>query len=51
MQYDSDKSELLFFKCDSYSLLNSKISNLPKNKTFYWLIGHSQKPMSVTILK
>ena len=50
MEYDSNKFELLFFK-ENDKLLNSKIINLPKNKTFYWMVGHNYKLMEMTIVQ
>ena len=50
MRYDSYKSELSFSKSND-KLLDSKITNLPKNKTFYWMVGHICKPMSITIVQ
>ena len=49
LEYNSNINELSFFKSNDL-LLNSKIINLPKNKTFYWMVGHKYKPMSMTIL-
>ena len=49
MEYDSDYSQLSFFKCNDKKL-NSKIVNLPKNTTFYWIIGHERMQLSVTVV-
>ena len=49
MLYDSNNNSLSFFKSND-KLLNSKIVNLPKDKTFYWIVGHCLKEMSVTIV-
>ena len=58
MIYDSNNCSLTFHKVNDKGFLfikskelNSKIINLPKNKVFYWMIGHSYKQMSVTITK
>ena len=43
LHYDSDNNILSFFKtCDR--LLDSRIVNVPQNKTFYWTVGHGYKP-------
>ena len=49
LQYDSDKNILSFFKSND-DKLNASIINLPKNKTFYWIAGHSGDELSMTIL-
>ena len=50
LRYDSNNNALSFFKSND-PLLNSKIVNVAKDKTFYWIVGHSHKKMSVTILR
>ena len=49
LQYDSNNNSLSFLKSNDL-LLNSTIINLPKDKAFYWIVGHNRKEMSVTIL-
>ena len=49
MLYDSNNNSLSFFKSND-KLLNSTIINLPKDKTFYWIVGHRYKQMCVTIV-
>ena len=50
MFYDSNNNELSFSKSND-ALLNSKIVNLPKDKTFYWIVGHEYQQMSVMIVE
>ena len=50
MVYDSDNLELSFGKSND-QLLDSKIINVPKNQTFYWMVGHRYKPLSMTIVQ
>ena len=50
LQYDSNNNSLSFFKSNN-DKLNSSIINLPKGKTFYWIVGHSTREMSVTIVE
>ena len=49
IEYDSNNYTLSFSKSNDKAL-NSKIVNLPKHKTFYWIVGHSSGSMSVTIV-
>ena len=49
LEYDSNNNSLSFYKSND-ALLNSKIINLPKDKTFYWIVVHWYKQMSVTIV-
>ena len=49
LQYDSNNNVLSFFKTND-KLLNSSIINLPKNKTFYWMVGHSWGSFEITII-
>ena len=49
LQYDSNKNSLSFFKTNDKKL-NAQITNLPKDKTFYWFIGHCFRVMSMTII-
>ena len=48
MYYDSRNYILSFYKSNDKSL-NAKVVNLPRNKTFYWMVGHSYGNMSITI--
>ena len=48
LRYDSDNNILSFCKSND-DKLDASITNLPKNKTFYWIVGHHDKRMSVTI--
>ena len=48
MQYDSNKNILSFFKTND-NKLDASISNLPKDKTFHWIVGHCEGKMSITI--
>ena len=48
--YDSNNNSLSFYKSNK-KLLNSTIINLPKDKTFYWIVGHGVQQMSVTIVR
>ena len=48
LQYDSHNNVLSFSKSNDPKL-DSAISNLPKDKTFYWIVGHSYGQMSITI--
>ena len=50
LEYDSNSNRLSFFKSND-ELLNSQIINLPKEKTFYWIVGHCYKQTSVTIVE
>ena len=58
MLYDSYNCQLSFLRCfnaHEYTWfkskdLNSTITNLPKDKIFYWMVGHSSGKMSVTIV-
>ena len=50
LQYDSDKSILSFSKENDNGDLNSCIKNLPKNKTFYWFVGHCFGKMCLTVV-
>ena len=50
LEYDSNNNRLSFFKSND-ALLNSQIINLPKDKTFYWIVGHCYEQMSVTIVE
>ena len=50
LQYDSNNNILSFFKSND-DKLNASITNLPKNKTFYWIVGHWWKAMSITIVQ
>ena len=50
MLYDSSSNSLTFFKSNN-KLLNSKIIHLPKEKTFYWIVGHDYGQIFVTIVK
>ena len=49
LSYNSDKNTLSFIKENKYGLLNSRIYNLPKEKTFYWFVGHKRGQMLFTI--
>ena len=49
LQYDSNNSTLSFYKSND-DKLDCSIINLPKDKTFYWIVGHSFGEMSVTIV-
>ena len=48
--YDSYSTKILMDNSDNQLLSNSSISNLPKDKTFYWFIGHYGGKLSITIL-
>ena len=49
LQYDSNKNSLSFRNANDEKL-DSSITNLPKDKTFYWIVGHSFGTMSMTIV-
>ena len=49
LEYDSDLSILSFSKENDNGILNSYISNLPKNETFYWFVGHQRGGISLTV--
>ena len=48
--YNSDLNTLSFFKENDNGTLNAFVSNLPKNTTFYWFVGHACGKMSMTIV-
>ena len=48
MRYDSNNHILSFYKSNDLKL-NAQISNLPKDKTFYWFAGRFCGEFSVTI--
>ena len=48
LQYDSDFSILSFSKENDNGQLDSCISNLPNQQTFYWFVGHCVGEMSLT---
>ena len=50
LQYDSDKGILSFSKDNDNGKLDSCISNLPKDLTFYWFVGHFCGQMSLTVV-
>ena len=49
MKYDSNDHVLSFYKSND-AKLNSKIVNLPSDKTFYWFVGRFCDILSVTIV-
>ena len=49
LEYNSDLNQLSFSKLND-NKLNSQISNLPKDKTFYWFVGHYDGDMLLTML-
>ena len=50
LQYDSNNNRLSFFKSND-DKLNACITNLPKDKTFYWIVGHQYGLMEITIVQ
>ena len=50
LQYNSYLSILSFSKENDNNKLDSYIKNLPKNETFYWFVGHSERKMHLTIV-
>ena len=50
LEYNSDLSKLTFSKENDNGKLNASIKNLPKEKTFFWFVGHECKEMSVTVV-
>ena len=50
LSYDSNKNTISFSKCNDKQL-DSCIINLPIHRTWYWIVGHCCKPMSVTIVQ
>ena len=49
MKYDSNNNILSFYKLND-NKLNAQISNLPKDKIFYWFVGRYSQQLSVTIV-
>ena len=50
LEYDSNLSILSFSRENDNGKLNSYIKNLPKEVTFYWLVGHAYGEMSITVV-
>lgn len=49
LEYNSYQNSLSF-KFERDVKLDSKIVGLPKNKSFYWMVGHNKCMMSITIV-
>ena len=49
LQYDSHLAKLSFSKENDGGTLDAYITNLPKDLTFHWLVGHGFGQLSVTI--
>ena len=50
LEYDSNLSVLSFSKENDKGNLNSCIKHLPKNKIFYWFVGHYKGKMCLTVV-
>lgn len=50
LSYDSDLNRLSFSRENDNGELDSYIDNLPRMQIFYWFVGHTSQPMSLTIV-
>ena len=50
LSYDSNNGILSFNKENDNGKLNAPISNLPKENTYYWFVGHCALNMSLSVL-
>ena len=49
LTYDSDNG-ILWFGKENDDKLDAFIKKLPRNQTFYWMVGHHYKPFAITIV-
>ena len=50
LSYDSNNGILSFSKANDNGKLNAQISNLPKENTYYWFVGHRCGKMSLSVV-